>query len=238
MMRRSDPELSSELRAELERSRRAGHDYDVLGKLPQLRAALKASETHADPPSGESGSASNASPLTQTHMAFSAWKVLLLAAIVGAGAWRMQRGQTESTRAAVVDRPSESVVETQPPAEPASPIVSEAASVAAEKQADSIGKTEAQSDPPRSVRSSRREIAQLVRIRQLLERNPGAAYRLARQSEREFPDGVLSEERRALLVIALANRGAKEEAAREAQAFFARYPQSPMRERVEAALRR
>ena len=34
-----DPSLPPELRADLQRSRRAGEDYDALAKLPQLRAA-------------------------------------------------------------------------------------------------------------------------------------------------------------------------------------------------------
>jgi outer membrane protein assembly factor BamD (BamD/ComL family) len=92
---------------------------------------------------------------------------------------------------------------------------------------------------PRPVApSSRREISQLVRIRALLEEDPAAAYRLAQRSEREFPHGVLSEERRALQVLALAKSGATEAADRKAREFFARYPQSPLRELVEAALKR
>jgi outer membrane protein assembly factor BamD (BamD/ComL family) len=75
-----------------------------------------------------------------------------------------------------------------------------------------------------------------VRIRALLERDPTAAYRLAQRSEREFPGGVLSEERQALQVVALAKSGATEDARRKAVRFFARYPESPMRELVESAL--
>jgi outer membrane protein assembly factor BamD (BamD/ComL family) len=97
-------------------------------------------------------------------------------------------------------------------------------------------------DPPtrRNVESnsSRREIAQLVRIRALLERDPRAAHRLAERSEREFPRGLLNEERRALAIVALAKSGAKQLAEQDAQRYFARYPHSPMRELIEAALRR
>lgn len=88
------------------------------------------------------------------------------------------------------------------------------------------------------VSSSRREIAQLVRIRALLEREPAAAYRLARRSEREFPRGILAQERQALAIVALASTGAKERAREQARAFFARYPNSPLRATVDAALQR
>jgi hypothetical protein len=49
---------------------------------------------------------------------------------------------------------------------------------------------------------------------------------------------VLSEERQALQVLALAKSGDMDAANQRAQAFFARYPQSPMRELLEEALRR
>jgi hypothetical protein len=61
---------------------------------------------------------------------------------------------------------------------------------------------------------------------------------LAQRSEQEFPHGVLSEERQALSVIALQKSGSTGAAERKARAFFSRYPQSPMREFVEAALGR
>ena len=75
-------------------------------------------------------------------------------------------------------------------------------------------------------------------LRALLERDPAAARRLAERSEREFPHGLLNEERGALAIIALANMGAKQLAEREAQRYFARYPEGPMRALIEAALRR
>jgi hypothetical protein len=61
---------------------------------------------------------------------------------------------------------------------------------------------------------------------------------LAERSEREFPGGLLSEERRALSIVALAKTGARESAAAKARDFFARYPQSPMRGLIEAELQR
>ncbi|HTU57064.1 MAG TPA: hypothetical protein VMF89_01500, partial [Polyangiales bacterium] len=51
--------------------------------------------------------------------------------------------------------------------------------------------------------ASRREIAQLARIKALLEQDPAAARRLIRAAQREFPAGLLVEEREGLDVIAL-----------------------------------
>ena len=52
-----------------------------------------------------------------------------------------------------------------------------------------------------------------------------------------FPAGVLSEEREALAVRALAASGNKADATKRAHAFVAKYPESIMRPAVEAAVR-
>jgi hypothetical protein len=59
-------------------------------------------------------------------------------------------------------------------------------------------------------------------------------HRLDRHRAR-FPSGVLSEEREALAVRALAASGNKSEAAKRARAFVTKYPESIMRPAVEAA---
>jgi hypothetical protein len=142
-------------------------------------------------------------------------------------------------------------------AQPAAPLPPFAAASAGARAATAATTTSTASAPPASVvlgrphatsvvsppsaaasgsSSSRREIAQLVRIRRLLERDPSAAYRLTVRSEREFPDGLLSEERGALAIVALAKLGSKQLAERTAQRYIARYPHSPMRALIEAAL--
>lgn len=83
---------------------------------------------------------------------------------------------------------------------------------------------------------SRREITQLNRIRALLERDPAAAHRLIGVAQREFPAGVLREEREGLAAIALFELGQPERARRQAERFVARYPNSPLRARVERLL--
>jgi hypothetical protein len=244
MRRPVDSELPPELRAELQRSRRAGHDYDVLAKLPQLRAALDAAaQAPADGSSSEHAPASQHSPLARArpHVASSTVKLVLLAASFGAVvlvAWPALRRQASPAR----PTPSQQRVEPAAPPAPAvrapEPSAAPAQPAAPQALANEVVAAQAEPSPPPASRSSRREIAQLVRIRALLERDPAAAYRLAQQSEREFPHGVLREERQALQVLALAKSGSMDAAERKAQAFFARYPQSPMRDLLEAALHR
>ncbi|HKU37746.1 MAG TPA: hypothetical protein VJR89_06350 [Polyangiales bacterium] len=211
-----DSALPPELQAELERSRSAGHDYDVLGKLPQLRAALDAA-----PLMGHTHGASST---------FAAgWKLTLVSAALGGvmfGAWSvLQRPSPPPPPAARVEQ------------QPSAPAMPEPEAVAPLPAAIEPIRPEPAATSQPATRSSRREIAQLVRIRALLEQDPEAAYRLAQRSDQEFPRGVLSEERKALQVVALAKRGTPEAAQRKAREFFAAYPQSPMRDLVESALR-
>lgn len=238
MKRELGPELPSELRAELARSRQAGHDYDVALKLPLLRAALDAA-AHAP---ADGPSASHAPGTGALHVAPAAWKVVLLvagASAAGFGAWSLQQhAQPPAPERTAI---SAQHVESAPPAPPvvpqAAPPPAPSAQPAPAHEVIAPAPAAEPSAQP-AVRSSRREIAQLVRIRALLERDPAAAYRLALLSEREFPNGVLSEERQALQVLALTKSGSIDEAQRKANAFFARYPQSPMRDLIEAGLRR
>jgi hypothetical protein len=83
----------------------------------------------------------------------------------------------------------------------------------------------------------RREIAQLARIKQLVDDDPARAYRLAQTGHREFKGGMLRQEREALAVLALAKLGETAQARTRAHDFLARYPASPLRDRVQAVLR-
>jgi len=233
--------LPPELRDELSRSRRAGHDYDVLGKLPQLRAALAAAQATGDDPLAEQ----DVSPLGGTDAAGSAlapaaWKIAVIATVVGTCvfvAWPAPRHTPPPAPAARMERPVE------PPAPaplsmPAPAREPEPEVAAPESPASPESATPAPARASAPSRSSRREIADLERIRALLERDPQGAYRLAQRSDREFPRGLLREERKALQVLALAKSGDKAAAERGARAFLAQYPQSPLRELVEATLQR
>lgn len=213
-----DPALPAELRADLLRSRRAGRDYDALAKLPALRAAL--SDASRQPPELEPRSS-----WPRLDSVPWAWKLAVIAAIGGGAtfaAWPRERAQPAERPAIARQEPAPAPVAVAPP-----------------QQVEAPTPPSPEPESPRAAApapSSRREIDQLQRIRATLERDPAAAYRLAQRSEQEFPNGLLSEERRALQILALAKTGATDAAERRARQFFARYPQSPMRERVEAAL--
>jgi hypothetical protein len=83
----------------------------------------------------------------------------------------------------------------------------------------------------------RREIAQIGRIKQLLARDAMQAYRVAEAGHREFPLGMLREEREALAVLALWRAAREPQAARRSRAFLGQYPQSAHREEIERRLR-
>lgn len=70
------------------------------------------------------------------------------------------------------------------------------------------------------------EIADLAKLRQLHRTDPGAAVVLAKDGHRMFPQGMLYEEREALLILSLDKLGQSAEAERRAAAFRERFPTS------------
>jgi hypothetical protein len=237
-----DPAISPELRADLLGSRRAGEDYDVLAKLPQLQAALAdAARGTSEPPTAAAGkdvAATSRLPWAKLHVTPWAWKITVVAVIGAASlfaawfaAWSAHRQEqpppTQPQAAPAATAPAPIVTVVAPVAEPPSP--PEQRAIVSEKLAP---------NPTPATRSSRREIDQLVRIRTLLESDPTAAYRLARRSQQEFPQGVLSEERQALEILALVKAGSANTAERKLRQFLARYPESPMRVQLESDLKR
>jgi hypothetical protein len=228
-----DPHMPAELRADLQRSHVAASDYDASAQLASLRAALL--DSGRDPLRGQSSKSAGAGKAGLSwHTIPSAWKLAVLVAIGGGTAlltWRAPHASNTPPSATGSVAP---IVYAPLPAAPA-PAQPEPALAASQPVSPPPS---AASDTPPPLSTTRREISQLVRIRALLKRDPAAAYRLASRSEQEFPHGLLSEERQALAIVALAQSGALSTAAQKAQAFFARYPHSPLRELVESALRR
>jgi hypothetical protein len=219
----ADSHLPTELRGDLLRARAAGHDYPVSAKLLQLRAAV--TERAPQPLDGIKALPKRA--------LYSAWKLSALLVLGGGAAFLAQTVMPVPESAALPLRAADTIPVEAPAAlsstDQAPPVL------VAEVVPPSAAPPETVA--PAETSSSRREIAQLVRIRGLLERNPAAARRLAVRSEREFPRGLLSEERRALAIVALAKTGSKQLAEQDAQRYFVRYPHSPLRELIEAALR-
>ena len=207
----SDPNAPAELRADLARVKRAPSAYDQQAGLQQLRAALSDLPAPASPMRG--ASLAGRVPL--------GWKLALLGALGGAGYW-LGTNTPEAPHSAVSQTAPEPAPE--PPAPPSAAV--EPVLVVEPTQDAPV----AQPEPPRS---SRREIDQLIRLRALLASDPAAAYRLAQRSQREFPRGALREEREALQALALEALGDHERARREAQQFLQRYPESPLRARLQ-----
>jgi len=82
----------------------------------------------------------------------------------------------------------------------------------------------------------RAETVQLARVRRALESSPAEALRLAREGQRQFPQGVFAEERQALEVFALDRLGRRAEARAAATRFVARHPNGPLTSRVRGIL--
>lgn len=224
-----DSRFPDGLREDLLRARAAGHDYPTAAKLLQLKAAL----TERPAPTPEPRHAlREALKQLSGGVIHPGWKLAALIALAGGAVWLAQPSgrapdmTAKQGRAVSSETPAKPQLP-EPPAPAPAPAI-EAASVRSEPQQEAAD----------SASPSRREIAQLVRIRALVERDPAAAVRLAERSEREFAHGLLREERQALAIVALANSGARDAAARKARHYFARYPHSPMRELIEGALRR
>jgi hypothetical protein len=90
----------------------------------------------------------------------------------------------------------------------------------------------ASSDADRYVRE-----AKLVALaRRALADDPDRALALTRQVEREFPNGLLEEERRALEIRALAALGRDDEASGAAKGFLAKFPDGPHAAAVRRAI--
>ncbi len=68
-----------------------------------------------------------------------------------------------------------------------------------------------------------REARMVAKARSSLAGNPERALTLTEQAEKDFPDGQLVEERRAIAIEALASLGRTEEAERRADRFLAKY---------------
>jgi hypothetical protein len=225
-----DPALAPSLRAELEKVRAAVDPYDAVQGLEKLESALALGATPrleegasvAPPASGSAGGVLGGAGAAKLGLA-----ALAAAAIaVGVVAWPDgDAGQ----RAAHVPVPSSpppvAEVMPQPPPVPAAP--------APMLDAPPAPIARAPRDPDGALR---RETAQVGRIKRWLERAPARAYALAQAGHREFPAGMLREEREALAVLALWNMGRDVEAARRARAFLARYPDSPLRGQMEQRL--
>lgn len=75
-----------------------------------------------------------------------------------------------------------------------------------------------------------------VTLGDLAAGEPARALERIRRHAKEFPNGILTEEREAIAINALVSLGRYPEATKRASAFRARYPQSLMTHVVDAAM--
>jgi hypothetical protein len=78
----------------------------------------------------------------------------------------------------------------------------------------------------------------LLRARQQLVSDPGAALALTDEHARRFPSGPLTQEREVLAIEALTRLGRTSDARSRLAAFRDRFPQSPHIARLEALVAR
>jgi hypothetical protein len=210
-------------------------DPSVDGEVQDGLAELAASELPFD---GAAGLAALKSALTQeaaaagagaaaTSAGFgnAAWIVgSLAAAVVGGGLYALWPAAPE---ARTPERPLPAKV-----AAPQAPALEPAAAPVAAPQSKALPEREPAAVPTPSASPLEREVALTVRAKQLVDAQPRNALALLRKLDREHPGGALAEERAGLRVLALFRAGERARAQSERDAFLARYPQSPMRERL------
>ncbi|MET0384351.1 MAG: hypothetical protein ABW321_00255 [Polyangiales bacterium] len=242
-----DPALAAELRTDMQRFAQHSAPYDAASGFEALRATLDLPPTPPDPTPSGSGtdgfvpqlapSASGSTLLGGTALSI---KLGVIAAVGGIAALGVSWLQQPAPATAPRERPVVSAPAVVPSAGPAqaapAPEVTAVAAPSGDSEPLRVQEPSAEARRPAGPSPSRREIAQLLKIKALLETDPAAAHRLIRVAQREFPSGVLVEEREALDAIALFKIGPPSRARAAAERFFTRHPQSPLRDRLERLL--
>ncbi|MFI5309185.1 MAG: hypothetical protein ACHQ53_17650 [Polyangiales bacterium] len=258
---RDDPAAAPAVREDLERARAAVSGYDVAAGLIALQSSIAASGTAAasgasaghaaQVATAKGGSALGAAGVKLTLSALGA------AAAVAAGVtlWPAQR-PVPAPRPAVTAPTIARATKTATPEAPAAPTAPAQDEPTAEAEAPAPSTpthrnealapvvtglhrarhTTQNATAPQPNDALHREIAQLGEIKTSLESDPARAYHLAELGNHEFRHGALVQEREALAVLALWNLGRHGEAVSRERAFLERYPQSPLRERLQAVL--
>jgi hypothetical protein len=216
-----DSSASTQLKRELAEFEATRISYDTEAGWAELQRAIDSGAAGITGGSAATGVTAKLLPL--------AMKLALLA-VMGGGSIATVRWLTaEPVQRSRAPAPSQPMA-APAPVQIAPPDQTEARAGVVESQGP------ARLEKPDPAADSRREIAQLARIRALLKRDPAAAHRAILAGQREFPNGLLREEREGLEVIALARIGERTRAREQAQRFIGRYPKSPLRPRLEQLL--
>jgi hypothetical protein len=237
-----DATLSPALRDMLERAATAPDPYDPLQGEARLSAALAAgagasAESAPPPPAPVAGAPAGASGLLGSGVA-KLGAVAATVAVVGATVLGLRERPAPQPPARAPNAVVSAPVAAPPALAPAPPPrieqpLERPVDVPAALLAEQARRP---SSAPDADEALRREIAQVGRIKRVLDQNPALAYSLAQAGHREFPRGMLHEEREALAVLSLWNLGRGAEARRRAEAFLARYPNSSVRGQLERRL--
>jgi len=121
------------------------------------------------------------------------------------------------------------------------PSTSTSSSPVAEPSEESEAEAEARREAAEEARERakdrlRLDMEQLMEAKRALGRDPKRALELTRRGEQEFPDSVLGQERRHVLILALIGVGRRDEARRVAAPYLEQHPDSPFAVRVRKAL--
>jgi hypothetical protein len=254
-----DPEASAELRRDLARSAQSTSDYDVAGGLSALQAALSASGGAALGEGGRAAlealaSANEASANAAANAAagasataggvtagaavskLAAVSVLgtKLSGVVVATAVSVATAIGVATAGAYLftREPARSVPKSAAAVSASAPASTGEATPAPTSTASSTAATRSSSAVPSTSSDVEDELAQLVRIKALLDHDPHAALSLCRMGDARFPKGLLRQERTGLSVLALEALGEEAQARAQARKFLSTYPKSPLRERL------
>lgn len=228
---RDDRTAQPDLAADLEAYSRAAHPYDQAAGWKALERAIGES-TSLQPASSKLDTLANAVPRA---LALKLTAAGLIA--VGAAGWlAIANPFSRHEQPRSVPRAAPAVIATPPAAPPSIP-----PPMAEERPTTATPRETPVTQPQRAVDDaalrSRREIAQLGRIRELLSRDPRTAIRLAEAGHREFGAGMLYQEREALAILAMWSVGDVARADARSRVYLARFPSSAFRARIEAEQR-
>jgi hypothetical protein len=239
-----DPSFSAKLRADLATATDAGvTGLDVAAGATRLSSAVAAEPIATG---AATGAATGGASVTG--------KVLVGALAVGGlvGFWTVRGDE-----APAVHR-SEAAVHVQPaheaPAEGPPVIVVEEPDLEEQRLDEDVEELELELEPDEATPSPvskrravpgrrasaapdhRREAELVARARRALATDPDQAWRLTRQLGKEFPNGLLVEEREALAIRSLAALDRKPEALRRARAFLVDHGEGPHADAIRRAV--
>jgi hypothetical protein len=250
-----DPEVSASIREALagERSSNGFLDLDAgWKKLHAAASGLSASAAIA----GESPAAAPTSVVAvapkddvESGRDTSRWIRWGIGTATGVGlAWLLvvtsAPGDAPPARPAVVVAPPAPTVPSAISAPTADPAITDPPAVSVKDLpkavAAPVSKARVGAVPPVTAmvddNALREELAQIAKIRSLVDRDPTTALALAEDGQRRFANGHLVEEREGLRIIALARLGRRDEARTKAAMFMNRYPKSALVDRIKSEL--